>query len=115
MAGSATVATKSYNNKVVVYTKRGNATCESHYDYYTALKSCDKREAFPIFIVPSIKDKILKLNNVFIIKNSKNKTKQQQKQNKKSFMLGTIKIGKGCLLSHDLSALVIMRFTCLFV
>jgi len=51
LAGSAT---KSYNNKAVVYTKRGNATRESHYDYYTALKSCDKRQPLPIFMVPSI-------------------------------------------------------------
>ena len=82
MAGSATVATKSYNNKAVVYTKRGNATCESHYDYYTALKLCDKRQPLPIFIVSSIKDKILKLSNVLILKETKNKNKNKTKQKK---------------------------------
>ena len=81
MAGSAT---KSYNNKAVVYTKRGNATRESHYDYYTALKLCDKRQPLPIFIVPSIKDKILKLNNVLILKETKNKNKNKTKQKNQS-------------------------------
>jgi len=69
LAGSVTVATKSYNNKTVVYTKR--EMLPVNLIMTSAPKSCDKRQSLPIFMVPSIKDEILKFNNV----TKQNKTK----------------------------------------
>ena len=51
MAGSVTVATKSYNNKVVVYKNRHVSLIMTRVH-----KSCDKRQPLPIFMVPSIKE-----------------------------------------------------------